>query len=58
MRFGFEEGSYSVAEDGGSAQLVIVKDGSIGRDVQLNFATSDGTASSIGKYLSQCTQII
>ena len=49
VRFRFEEPMYSVAENGSSAQLVIVKEGRIEQAINLNFATSDRTAISTSK---------
>ena len=42
---------YSVAENGSSAQLVIIKEGRIDWTINLNFATSDCTAISTSKLM-------
>ncbi len=49
VRFRFEQPLYMVNESDGTASLAIVKDGVIGRNVDLNFATSDGSAISVGE---------
>ncbi len=50
MRFRFEERLYSVNESDDSVGLTIIKDGVIDRSVDLNFETSDGSASIAGEH--------
>ena len=40
----FDPASYNVSESGGSVTLTIVKRGVIGRPLQVEFSTADGTA--------------
>ena len=49
VRFHFEEPMYSVDENSGPANLVIIKEGQIDRDIDIDFATIDDSAISAGQ---------
>ena len=52
----FDPASYTVSESGGSVTLTIVKKGMIGRPIQVEFSTADGTA--IGNTLAMAIPYI
>jgi hypothetical protein len=46
----FEQGSYTVAEEGGSATVTVVRDGDNSQPGAVNYSTSEGTASAGADY--------